>query len=237
MKNRLALIVSTLAAIVAVSACSPPSTTPSDIKVFQPIVDPNSGATVSGRVYVHSADGVVPAAGARIFGWIETASGGSTTGLIVTDADGNYSFVPGINATRVRVNAMSAGLYQPCAVTVDSPAGGATRDVHLIADLALLGVNLPDAFMQQGSLLTGVVFETTAQGRQPLANAAIDLDGLGGNGLLIANTLTDGEGRFALCGLSDAAGLYLSAVKDGYELWSTTQLGGFSHVEIELRSK
>jgi hypothetical protein len=28
--------------------------------------------------------------------------------------------------------------------------------VHLIADLAMLGVSLPDAFMQQGSLLTGV---------------------------------------------------------------------------------
>jgi len=237
MKNRLALIVSTLAAIVAVSACSPPPTTPSDIKVFQPIVDPNSGATVSGRVYVHTADGVVPAAGATVFGWIETASGGRSTGPIVTDADGNYSFIPGINATRVRVNAMSAGLYQPCAVTLDSPAAGATQDVHLISDLAQLGANLPDVFMMQGTLLSGLVFETTSQGRQPLANAAIQLDGQDGNGLLIATTLTDGEGRFLLCGVPASSGLYLFANKDGFEQWGTGQLGGVSHLEIELRGK
>lgn len=238
MVNRVASVAAAMAALLVGSACTNQPTAPTEFKVFQLPADPNSGASVGGVVYVHSADGMSVAAGARIFGWIENANGsGATTGPIVTGDDGSYRIIPGINATRLRIGAMSSGLYQPCAVTVNSAAGGGTQDIHLISDLSLLGANLPEIFMAQGSLLSGSVYEMTGAGRQPLANASIQLDAADGNGVLIASTLTDAEGRFVLCGVSASPSLYLFAAKDGYELWGRGQLDGVANLEIELRSK
>ena len=235
MSNRAAFVV---ASVLAVSACTPaPPTAPSNINVFPPIVDSNSGS-VTGRVLVHSGEGIEPAAGIRIFGWKEMANGsGATTGPITTEADGSYRIMPGLDVLRVRVAGMNAGLYQPCAVTANLQGSIGTYDVHLVSDLSLLGVNLPDVFMSQGSLLTGTVYEVTDSGRQPLANAAIDLDALGGDGVLIATTRTDSEGRFVLCNVPFGPNLYLIASKEGFHLSGRGQIDGTSSVDFELRSK
>ena len=237
MTKRVFPMATAVAALLVATACSEPPTGPTNIKVFQPLVDPNSGASVSGVVYMHSADGMAPAAGLRFFGWIESGQSGATTGPLTTGEDGSYQIIPGVNSTRVLINAASGSAYQPCAVAVTSPANGARQDVHLISDPSMLGANLPDVFMSQGSLLTGVVFETTAAGRQPVANAGIELDGLDGLGLTIATTLTDSEGRFVLCGVPYSPRLYLFASKNGYELAGRGQLDGAGSLEIELRAR
>jgi len=235
MSNRAALMV---ASVLAVSACAPPPpTAPSNINVFPPIVDPNSGS-VSGRVLVHSGEGIEVAAGAKVFGWQEFVNGGgATTGAITTDADGHYRIFPSSETLRVRIAGMGGGLYQPCAVTANTASLSSSYDVHLVSDLSLLGANLPDVFMSQGSLLSGIVYELTDSGRQPLANAAIDLDGMNGDGVLIATTRTDAGGRFVLCNVPFGPSLYLFASKEGFQLSGRGQLDASSPVEFELRSK
>ena len=230
MTNRSALVVASIAASFWGAACT---------KYIEPTPLPEA-ATVSGRLLVHSAGSVAPAGGTRFYGWVEGAFWGRTTGSLTTGADGSYEIVPSIGATAVRVNAMSIGaaIYQPCAATV-SPltAGRNVKDVHLISDLSLLGANLPDVFMSQGPLLTGTVFETTDQGREPVANAFVGLDANGGEGLVVATTLTDSDGRFVLCAVPHSELLFIFINKEGYEDFGRDGFAGASKLDIELRRR
>jgi hypothetical protein len=237
MANRATRVASTVVVLVAAFACTTTPTGPTKYSVYTPVT--SSGATsVTGKVLVYSPDGVQPAAGANVFGWIDMTNGsGRTTGAIVTGSDGSYSIDVPAGATRLRLTAMSASMFQPCAATVSPIGNGVSRDVSVVSDPDRLGGNLPDALLANAPLLSGVVFETTDQGRQPLANVDILLDASYGDGLVVASTRTDGDGRFVLCGVPYGPGLYLSAAKNGYEVFGKGSLDGVSSLEIELRAK
>lgn len=238
MANRVRFVALAVAALIVAIGCSPSPTapTPPQVKVFTPVTG-NGATSVTGTVLAYSADGVAPAANAKIFGWIDMNNGsGHTTGAIMTDGDGRYSIDLPAGASRLRIAAMGSNVFQPCAATIAPISNGMSQDVAVVSDLDKLGGNLPDALLADAPLLTGTVFETTADGRQPLANVDITLDAAYGDGLLVASTRTDGDGRFVLCGVPYGPGLYLSAAKSGYDQFGRGSLDGVASVDIELRA-
>ena len=194
---------------------------------------PSGSATISGTVWVHTSDVVKPFGNQSLFGWVETDRGGSTTGRIAIDAAGRYSFSVPAGGTRVRISVV--GAYQPCAITL-TPQGNVTQDVHVVTDPLLLGARLPSELAAVGPTLSGMVYELTSEGRLPLRDVRVELDGLDGLGLVIATTLTDANGRYLLCGVPQLRGLYLFASKSGYKLFETgSNLIGQPTLDIELR--
>lgn len=226
-----------VAAFIA-SGCdgAPPPTAPATILSSPsgvPLDPPSVSATISGTVWVHAADGVKPFGNQALFGWVETDRGGSTTGRISIDPAGRYSLSAPLGGARVRISV--AGAYQPCAVTL-TPQGDMTHDVHVVTDPLQLGAQLPPQLAAVAPTLSGTVYEVTGEGRQPVKDARVELDGLDGLGLVIATTLTDGEGRYLLCGVPHLRGLYLFASKSGFKLFGTgTNLIGQTTLDIELR--
>jgi hypothetical protein len=171
-----------------------------------------------------------------VFGWIETARSGSTTGRVAIGSDGTYKFNIPVGTMRVRVNRGITG-YQPCAVTRE-PTGNVSADTHIVTDPQQLGANLPTELLAQGPTLSGVAYEQTPGGRRPVPNVWVTLDGLDGLGLLIADTLTDSEGRYVLCGVPHLPGLALVAAADGFELFEFYNgLVGRTTLDLEMRRK
>jgi hypothetical protein len=231
MSNRIGVAFVMFAAMAA-AVCSSP-TQPTQSRGLAQV-----GLTsISGTVFVHAAGGVVPAASAWEWGWQEESESGSgrAQNAILTSGDGHYAMYVASNVLRVRVTAASqtATSYQPCAITV-TPAPGLKQDVHIITDTTLLGAHLPAALQADTPLQTGQVFETTGNGRRPLANVSLSLNGLYGDDLIFATTLTDSDGRFMFCGVPFAPSLFLWASKAGYDDFSRGNLDG-SPIEIELR--
>ncbi len=116
--------------------------------------------------------------------------------------------------------------------------GNVSADAHLVSDVRQLGANLPADLRSQEPTLSGTVYEQTSTGRNPVANAWVSLDGLYGLGLLIADTLTDAEGRYVLCGVPQLPGLELLATADGFQLFEySSDLIGRTTLDVELRRK
>jgi hypothetical protein len=126
---------------------------------------------------------------------------------------------------------------QVCAVTI-VPTGDTVADVHTVVDTSLLGASLPSMLREMTPTLSGAVYENTLEGRQPVPNARVELDGLGGLGLPIAETRTDADGRYVLCAVPQIAGLYLYASAPGFDLFELGHdLLGLTTLDIVLRRR
>jgi hypothetical protein len=191
------------------------------------VVGQNS--TVSGTVWLHDTGGVKPDANVQVTAYVQIGTQGSGTGVsgqrtAPTSAgpDGRYSFTVPTGAL-VRVYIDSRASYQPC-VTAIAASGNTNLDVHAIVDPAQLGAHLPSELLVDTPTLSGTVFETTALGRQPVPGVRVELDMFAGLGDVSAQTLTDSDGRYVLCGLGGAAATapsaspYIYASKSGYQL-------------------
>jgi hypothetical protein len=222
--------------LCAVACDGHPPTAPSAASPSVPPAPaaPNTpGPTISGTVWLHTADGVRPFANVSVFGWIESGRSGRTTGRVPTDANGRYEFSAPLGS-RVRIHV--GGLaYQPCEVNVNV-AGDVTRDIHAVTDRLQLGAHLPAELLASAPTISGEVFETNEDGRHRLAEVRVELDGLFGLGLVTATTLTDADGRYVLCGLEGESSTYLFASKAGYQLFEkSVGVNGNTTLDIELR--
>jgi hypothetical protein len=170
-----------------------------------------------------------------MFGWVQQARSGSTTGQLPTDGSGRFSFTVPAGA-QVRLQGSLNNAYQPCQVVVRADADVA-HDIHLVTDRRLLGAHLPAEFLARTPVISGAVFEVDNDGRRlPLADVRVELDGLHGLGWVAATTLTDGDGRYVLCGLADEPSTYVFASKTGYRLFeSNVTIAGNTSLDIELR--
>src|SRR5438045_9283760 len=78
---------------------------------------------------------------------------------------------------------------------------------------------MPDAATTRPRI-TGMVYETTVDGRKPIPGAKVFFDPLGGMGLVAAITTTDANGRYAFCnvtpGLQGPGSQRIDALKTGY---------------------
>ena len=170
-----------------------------------------------------------------MFGWVQQATQGNTTGQVPTDGNGSFSFrVP--QGAQVRLQSAAPGAFQPCQVVVRADAD-VMADIHVVLDPKQLGAHLPAELLGRTPVLSGVVFEQAGDGnRTQLADVRVELDGLGGLGWVAATTMTDADGRYVLCDLGDDPSSYLFASKAGYRLFeSKVTLGGNTTLDIELR--
>jgi hypothetical protein len=230
------LLVSVFAAGLAACTDQSPAA-PTGVILPPGLLNPSlSGWAVAGTVWNHTAHGTVPATTGVVFGWVETPRVGYSTGRVDVSPDGRYQFQVPTETTRVYVTG-SVGGHQPCPATA-TPSGDVTLDVHVVTDANQLNGHLPGVLQAQQPTLSGVVYEQTLGGRQPLANAWVTLDALGGMGVLIADTLSGSDGGYVLCGVPQTRNVTVVVGAPGYDLvdpYSSGDLTGRTTLDIEMR--
>ncbi len=231
----------TLALLGLVAACNDTPTAPTRLQPVSgtPVVAPpapgGGTVTVTGRLWVHDAVGTRPSNGI-LWGFVETATGWGRSGAVLAEyPDGVYRLsIPADGFVH-----LVAGPFQPCVVRVASEEGASTltADVHVVADRAQLGANLPPELLERTPTLSGMVFEVLDDGRRaPLAGITVGLDAMGGMGVTIATTLTDAGGRYVLCGLDGDQEPYLYAWREGYREFATTvRVDGNTVLDIQMQ--
>ena len=204
---------------------------------------PESSVHVSGRLLVYFP-GVVSPLSAILVGWVEANGAGRTTGPVSVDGNARYDLVVERGA-RVRLYAGGNGgneIYQPCAVTVVADAD-VERDVRVVGDYSLIGAMVPSAFLERTRTLSGVVYETMPGGsRRPLPFATVSVGGLrDGNydlGWPVANTRTDSDGRYLICGLEGDMSVHVYATHPQRPVYeSVVDLNGNTVLDIELNGQ
>jgi hypothetical protein len=223
-----------LGSTLACSQSTPLSPTPGPSAVKPS--DPGSGAfwTISGTVWEYGAGEPAPASSSRLFGWVENPGSGHTTGSFGVSPGGQYQLRVPRDTTWVSLFGGSG--HQPCAVGF-APTGDTAADLYRVTDSTRLGVNLPTELLSQTPTLSGVVYEATPAGRRPIPNAWVTLDGLGGMGVLIADTMSDAAGRYTLCGVPqrDQTSLVVGAPGFVITYYWFSDFGGRATFDIEMQ--
>lgn len=235
-RRRRVLSLATVAALIlgSLTACGDNPVQPSSPgPPFAPPAPENTW-TVSGTVWVYSDKGLNPAPAGTTFGWLQFSNGGRTTGPVPVGATGRYSFPIPKETVLVRVNPSSPG-YQPCAETIE-PRGDVVIDSYHVTDTTQLGTNLPAALASRLPLVSGVLYEQTANGPRPVPNFWVTLDAFGGDGMMVADTLTDAEGRYVFCNVPHRPGLVIATGGGVFDLAYADALNK-TKVDVELKRK
>ena len=196
--GRWSIVAAPVVVVVLLTGCS---------SVSAPDPPDASAVRVSGHVVAYSGPSEFAAiGGASLFGWVEAGGRGRATGQIPLTASGRFS-IKVERGARVRLYAggnTGNEIYQPCAVTVDAVAD-VSRDVRVVDDYDVIGAAIPPVFLERTRILSGQVYEVVEGRRQPVAFATVSVGGYQdfGNALgwPIANTRTDADGRYIICGL------------------------------------
>ena len=231
-----ALRCTVVAGMIAVAACSrdagermPMGPTPG------PTPQP-SGIQITGTVIGHDGPGAGTPRSATVSVWFDRDQDGGTGGVHATSANGTFTITAATDVRAVRFLAEASGFVQPCLATLRL-SGSATSysfDVHIVRETALS--QLRTFSFAHSPFVEGLVYETTPAGRRGVSDASIVVDGASGLGLTLADTLTDPQGRFVLCGFEGGTTAVLFAVKAGYELATVNlPLGSDTAVEIDLK--
>ena len=174
----------------------PPITGPSPAPNPTPV-----GSIVSGVVLERTPQGTRPVPGAIVFLLFPVRQ---TT----SDVAGRYRFAGVPDGFFVLQASKGPEYDQPCGATVHL-----TADVTI--DIELVPQDSPSLSMTLGSpILSGVVFETTSEGRRPVPGARLFLGG--DFDPVIATTTSNADGRYLLCRLPVGVSTYLDAAKSGY---------------------
>ena len=191
-----------------------------------------SKRTMTGSVWIHSATAFQPGAG-PVWGFGSNYPGAAHTAESVTsDSAGRFSFETPSDAL-VRLYAGTRELFQPCLSTVK--VGQTEATIRLVAESQLLQArHWPDFAVER--VLSGTIFEASPTGRRPSADAWVQVDGAHGDGLPLADTRSDANGRFVACGLEGETMHALVVAKPGFQLAYTkipAQGGGPLDVELQ----
>lgn len=221
-------------AVVTVAACSDAPAVP-PIGPTPPLAAPSpSTRAVTGSVWLSSPTGPQPLAGVDVGLWVELPRSAYPAGSVRSNAAGRFSFVTPSDAL-VRLYARPQGLYQPCLATVRVDETEAT--IQLVAESHLLQArDWPDFAIER--MLAGTIFEASPTGRLPIADAWVQVDGVMGDGRPLADTRTDANGRFVVCGLEGETQIPHALVvsKPGYRLaTASVPTSGAGPVDIELK--
>jgi hypothetical protein len=186
--------------------------------------------TISGTVWLYTENGAVPSFGGQVSGWVEHNHGAYSSSAEIS-ATGRYELRVATDTTWV---SLAGPGFQPCAVAF-SPKGNSTADINLVVDPLGLVANLPPGLMLNAPTLSGTVYEQTPSGRRPIGGARVGLDGLNGDGVVIANTLTDAAGRYVLCGVPQRERTALFVETPGVvRVFQFDDFGGKSTFDIEM---
>ena len=147
------------------------------------------------------------------------------------DGQGRYELKMREDTGPAYVKASKVGYVQQCAVSVTL-----TTDVN--ADLTItpfadvLTSGLPTAPNRRH--ISGVVYELTDTGRQPLSNAWVGWDAF--LDTVVAETRTDAQGRYRLCGIpmGKIDGLFANRVNSNSPVYRSAGPGADAVVDFEL---
>jgi hypothetical protein len=186
---------------------------------------------ITGIVTVRTEQGTQPLANATVFGWVQRSTNGYSRGGIQTDSNGRYrmDLLPA-NATVV-LDTFAPAYDQPCASVVETVAPTTTVNIELRSQDS---PNIDAAAIRP--YLTGVVYEQTPTGQQPIAGARVFFSVL--FEIIAASTTTDSNGRYRMCSLSMISPPQLVwASKSGYQVGEQTVfiLPDSTHQDIELK--
>lgn len=193
---------------------------------------PSGPYTVEGEVFAF-ATGMI--GNANIDLWVQQDRFGYSywwaNGPLQADAIGQFK-AGNLPASDITILAFAGGYVQPCAVTVDVRDDLAVR-IEMIPVSTLDAFNPPRPQLSTEPSLTGVIFEATATGRQPIVGAALWAESP--IEVSLATTMSDRGGGFFLCNLGPTAWLHVD--KDGFEArWIGPIDSSESQVlEIELK--
>ena len=206
-------LVATLGVVLLALGCgetgSPltPSPTPSPGLSSPPL------PTVHGIVYEVTVQGRRPLSGVGLDISVEYQS---WPPVVFSGPDGRFASQTG-NSRSFKIAATKANYSQPCRVQANGV--DADHEIYLVSNDLLSTTGLPSSYPASAPVLTGRVFECTLTGDQPVAGAAITLDFTGGMGWApSATTVSDANGQYLLCNVTNATGLGFAALvsKMGY---------------------
>jgi hypothetical protein len=189
-------------------------------------------------VFDHTSVGALPRANVPLL----VRAGGGKFFLemkVTSDSMGRYS-LSGVPVGPISIApAAGSGYYAPC------PAGGDLRwafgsDVHVVSATLLSTAGAPVDMHPNGSIwVSGVVFEHTPQGRQPIAGATVNLWGDDSDTRIGSTTLTDAAGRYLVCppipstGTDQIAPLRVS--REGYRPASGSAYLGWDYTGVDIQ--
>lgn len=192
----------------ATSSSSFPITTP-------PTSNPNASYTVSGVVFEHTATGQRPIAGVPLR--IHSAASGGIFIDVTTDSNGRYTSRVTAGAVSI-APALNSGYVAPCPSGTDVLAGNATFDVHVVSAALLSTTGAPASLPTSSIYVSGIVYEATSAGMQPVAGAFVELGQ--STDLTYSTTLTNASGKYLVCTTPPGVGtdqyIHLGVSKDGY---------------------
>ena len=183
-------------------------------------------------MWLYSPSGRQPLADGEVWTWLETPSQGGGGPSVRSDSAGRFSFETPSDAL-VRLYARPRGLWQPCLSTVRVEQTETT--IRLVGESQLLQArDWPDFAVER--LLSGTIFEASPTGRLPLSDAWVQVAGVYGDGRPLADTRSDTDGRFRVCGLEGNPIHALVVGKPGYQLAVVSvPTEGAGPVDVELR--
>jgi hypothetical protein len=149
--------------------------------------------------------------------------------VVDTDQNGRYTVQVTV-FPRTRVFVAGAGLHaageQPCLAS-------ALVDKDTTIDVEVFPTGSSSTPPQvAGPMITGFVYETTPQGRNPLRGVGAWLEVGTGDSFPVARTQTDDAGRFFFCRVNAPVGMGVSSYKEWFR--SIPGTGDLSF-EIELK--
>jgi hypothetical protein len=200
---------------------------------------PVQAATLSGNVVEPGGQRLLPVV--SVNAWVQQASGAAYSywyinGPRYTDATGQYEMpnLP-IGAT-VYLDFKKDGYVQQCAVEI-TISGTTQRDVLLVPKASLSATTAPVPPMPGFRQVSGVVYEAATQGgvqgRQPAANVGVVYNA--GPDFDAGETVTDGQGRFLLCGLSQARTLQIVGYGGNRAAYVSVPPGPDTTIELDLK--
>jgi hypothetical protein len=189
-----------------------------------PPPEPPTGSTaiLSGLVQAVTADGVVPAAGARVWFFIfETASGsmsGRTFGYVTTDANGEFARSDLPSSGEAVIYVYKEGYAQPCAAHHPYDRSGRTADIRIYSHAALLDPDVTPP-SDHSPMLSGRVYAPSREDKKPrpVAGARLSMEHASGLGLVGATTWSNANGDYFLCRIPPG-GAFVYASVTGYPI-------------------
>lgn len=227
-----------LLGVVTSAACSGapviPPTSPSPSPLNAAMFPAPPTRTVTGSVWLASPTARQPLAGIDVGIWIERPHSAGPAGSVKSDSAGRVSFETPADAL-VRLYARPKGFYQPCLSTVRVDQTDAT--IRLVAESQLLRArDWPDFAVER--VLSGTIFEASPTGRLPSADAWVQVDGAMGDGRPLADTRSDPNGHFVMCGLERQSQIphALVVAKSGFRIaYARIPAHGGGPLDVELQ--
>jgi hypothetical protein len=177
----------------------------------RPTVDTRSPEVfiLSGTVYEHTPAGQRPLAN------VPLDIGSSGIPFYRSDGDGRYRVeLPGWMGRGYVARASLSGFHQPCRASIALQDTPNVLDIHLVAESTLRSSGVPSSLPVLNPQVSGQIVERTLQGDVPVSGALVSGEfgwELNDEPSVRITTVSDGTGRYLMCGADGATGVSVTA--------------------------